>query len=372
MFAPIGGKGQDSHDLTKWIRGLDSAREAAERKRLFYVACTRAREELHLFAAPTRSAKNILKPAANSLLAAAWPAVASHFADADRSAAEPGKAFAMAASAETETPFEEMEESEAPPSEALGDGHDIEAVSAESQLNLRIGNQTSPLQRLPLDFVPATRFLNEHPLHSGSRIGPPATPRFERPEGSLAARALGNAVHAFLEQVTLQIAADRTPAEVLAALPSWLPRITVALRSEGLQPAVVERLAQRVLAALENTLKDSTGVWLLSPHAGAATEYGLTAWDAHRSNIRIDRIFEGGPVPFSLGSDHLWVVDYKTTTHGTQGLEDFLHEERAKYTPQLEAYASVLAGMPNQPTICLGLYYPLLARLIWWPSGRKD
>ena len=39
-------------ELNAWLKGMQKAREAAERKRLFYVACTRAREELHLFAAP--------------------------------------------------------------------------------------------------------------------------------------------------------------------------------------------------------------------------------------------------------------------------------------------------------------------------------
>ena len=52
VLAPIVGKGEESQELNKWLNGIYRAREAAERKRLFYVACTRAREELHLFASP--------------------------------------------------------------------------------------------------------------------------------------------------------------------------------------------------------------------------------------------------------------------------------------------------------------------------------
>ena len=54
VLAPIAGKGEGSKELNAWLKGIHNAREAAERKRLFYVACTRAREELHLFAAPKR------------------------------------------------------------------------------------------------------------------------------------------------------------------------------------------------------------------------------------------------------------------------------------------------------------------------------
>ncbi len=43
VLAPISGKGEDSAALNRWLRGIRSAREKAERRRLFYVACTRAR-----------------------------------------------------------------------------------------------------------------------------------------------------------------------------------------------------------------------------------------------------------------------------------------------------------------------------------------
>jgi ATP-dependent helicase/nuclease subunit A len=334
LLAPIAGKGEASQELTKWINGIHNAREAAERKRLFYVACTRAREELHLFAAAAMSAKDgVLRPS-NSLLAAAWPAADETFsAPVGLEQQDQPRAVAAAAG-----PFEE-----------------------------RIDDRPALIQRLPLAFNPAVKFRNERPLGYGNLPNAPANARFARPEGTLAARAFGNAVHAFLEQIALRIAANGPAANVLAALPRWRPRVAALLRSEGLQPAVVERLSQRVLVALENTLKDPTGLWLLSAHAGAATEYALTAWSSHRSNVRIDRIFRAGPGPLTTGSSHLWIVDYKTTTHGSEGLEAFLVAEKTKYAPQLEAYASVLSQTQAASSIMLALYCPLIARLIWWP-----
>ena len=129
---------------------------------------------------------------------------------------------------------------------------------------------------------------------------------------------------------------------------------------------MVERLTQRVLHALDSTLKDPTGLWLLSPHEAAATEYALTTWSTQRGAIRIDRTFHAGPEPLVFGTDYLWIVDYKTTTHGTEGLDVFLRHEREKYAPQLEAYAAVLQRTKGEPAIRLALYYPLLSKLIWW------
>jgi len=229
------------------------------------------------------------------------------------------------------------------------------------------------LKRLPVNFDPAARFRSAHPLHTGAKEKVPAAPRFERPEGSVAARAFGNAVHAFLDRIARQIAAGTAASNLLTSLPSWTPRIAAALRSEGLQPAMVERLAQRVVHALAATLKDPHGLWLLSPHEGAATEFALTAWSAQRGTIRIDRIFRAGPEPLATGADHLWIVDYKTATHGPDGLEAFLAAERVNYAPQLEAYADVLQQRDARqteggPAIRLALYYPMLAKLVWWPA----
>ncbi|WP_433964038.1 UvrD-helicase domain-containing protein [Tunturiibacter gelidiferens] len=60
MLAPIVGRGEGSRELNLWLKGIGKAKEAAERKRLFYVACTRAREELHLFASPEATARGRL------------------------------------------------------------------------------------------------------------------------------------------------------------------------------------------------------------------------------------------------------------------------------------------------------------------------
>jgi hypothetical protein len=242
------------------------------------------------------------------------------------------------------------------------------------------------LQRLPLTFDPAARFTaaRAHSLtHGEADIAASNQTPFSRPEGSFAARSFGNAVHA-----CLQIFADRildqgaSPAALLAELPAWTPRIAAILRADGLPRATVDHLTRDTRAALEKTLRDPDGLWLLAAHPGGDSELAVTALTAHREfagqaplraeSVRIDRIFHAGPEPHAPGEDFLWIIDYKTATHSLTGLDNFLAAERATYGPQLESYAHILAPAraksPDQ--VRLALYFPALPRLIWWNATQ--
>ena len=85
LLAPIAAKGEDVDLLTTWIKDIHKKRETAEYKRIFYVASTRAREELHLFAAPDLTSRGELNPGPNSLLRFAWAAAKPHFDEWERS-----------------------------------------------------------------------------------------------------------------------------------------------------------------------------------------------------------------------------------------------------------------------------------------------
>jgi len=356
MLAPIAGRGEPSKALNNWLNGIHRAREAAERKRLFYVACTRARQELHLFAAPAVSPNGEIHPRFDSLLQAAWPAAEAHFATTQL----PEIATVPAAPAE---PF------------VL----DLAASATPSHSNL---------ERLPLAFDPAARFAEARaqrlPYGDPSDATASSHAQFSRPEGSLAARCFGNVVHAALETLADRIATGSSPDALLAELPAWTPRLAALLRADGLPHTTVNRLAREVRTALESILCDPDGLWLLAPNSCAASEFALTAWpESHNADgqpairptsIRIDRIFRAGLAPHAPGEDILWIVDYKTTApHSSASLEDFLVHQRAAYAPQLETYARILTQLPHpadRPApkeVRLALYYPTLPRLLWWP-----
>jgi len=361
MLAPIRGTGEESHALNTWLYRLHRAREAAEHKRLFYVACTRARHELHLFAAPEVSAKGRHSPGRDSLLKAAWPAAAPHIELA------------------TGTPQGIL-----PETEDNSSASDTNFISPPEPLILDLSAATpgyqATIQRLPPTFAHQARFAATRELrltYVDAELADPAASAFVRPQGSFAARSFGNAVHAFLEIVATRLVSGISVAALLTEIPTWMPRIAAVLRADGLHHNTVDRLTRDTRTALENSLRDPLGLWLLAPNPGAATEHAVTAWlevagePPRAASIRVDRLFYAGPEPLAPGSDVLWIVDYKTASHGPTGLDDFLAAQRAAYSPQLETYARVLTqhapGSVAPPReVRVALYYPAIPRLIWW------
>ena len=349
LLAPIQSKGENSTLLNKWLNRVKESRARAEEKRLFYVACTRAREELHLFASCDLKKDGTLAAAAPaSLLSACWPAAEEYFLALQTSAA-PATVITMPQPADAE-PL---------------------ALAAAAE-------QTTPpiLQRLPLAFNPLARFdippADRLPYPAATTL--PHAPAFDRPEGSFAVRAFGNVVHRFLQLIATRLEASLTPDALLAELPQWQPRLFTVLRAEGIPPTVARRDAARALAALQQSLADPEGRWLLSPHPRSTTEQPLTS--ARLQDLRADRTFFAGPAPldfsnstFAEGNSTFWIVDFKTATSRGLAPEDFAAAELAKYRAQLETYARIRRSiLPAGTPIRLALYYPLLPRLIHWES----
>ena len=327
ILAPIQAKGLTSERLNLWMRRIDADRVAAERKRLFYVACTRAREELHLYASPALRKSGELSPPSNSLLAAAFPAVQELFD------ATPANIVTM------------------PRSEQTPEDHILPSLAASSPTV-----QPNIIRRIPLAAL-------EEPLSQPTSPPQIASP-FERPEGSYASRAFGNAVHAFMQQLAIKAAQGQSLDSLVRQLPSWHPRISLALRASGLPPSQLEPLVGKVMLALRNALTDPVGQWILSPHPEARTEGSITVISNNGTpqTIRLDRLFHAGPDPQSTGEDHLWVIDYKTASPGGRDLQTFLAEEREKYKPQMDAYATALNNT-SRP-LRLALYYVMIPALI--------
>ena len=383
MLAPIAPRGEEVDPLTRWLKRRHRDREYAENKRLFYVACTRARQELHLFAAPDVTSSGVSSGAADSLLKAAWPAAAPHLAN-------PGPPLVSTKSAASQAICGEVRKIAAEAEEPGDDGSnfpDNKEIQLESQVaNANLIPRLYPtIQRLPLGFDPAAGLREARAQHLpyGETSAAVEATQFARPEGSFAARSFGNTVHACIEHITASIAVGSSFSSVLAELPAWSTRIAAVLRADGLSPAIVTRLARDVQAALQNMLSDPDGQWLISAHAGAASEFALTAprhpetMSAGAISVRADRIFLGGGEPHSPGDTHLWIVDYKTASHSVAQLDGFLNDQRAAYTPQLEAYARILAPSRSVPleNVRLALYFPALPRgprLIWWRPAELE
>jgi ATP-dependent exoDNAse (exonuclease V) beta subunit len=357
LLAPIHSRGEQTDSLNQWLSRVKHARESAETRRLLYVACTRAREVLHLFAAgETDSSGMLRKPTEGTLLRAAWPVASRQFAlDAHPIEAEAPTAATPIIRGKL-LPF-------------------VPASDSRSGLTLAAAadglvTQTSlPLvHRLPLDFAPMERFMREDTsrLPYTPAVELPHEPTFERPEGTFAVRAFGNVVHRFLQFLASRIAEGNTGDELLMELPAWGPRLNAALRNEGVAPALAEREVPRTLAALRNALTDPIGRWILAADNGAASERSIAMPDS--TVLRADRTFVAGAAPL-LSGDCIWIIDFKTSESGSRSVERFEEEELLKYRAQLERYASVLRELSGSSrAIKLGLYYPLVPRLLHWST----
>jgi ATP-dependent helicase/nuclease subunit A len=359
VLAPIGQKGTQKDRLSSWLTGIRAKREAAENKRVFYVAATRAREELHLFGTATLSTRGkLVQPRHDSLLRACWPAAASHF-EASLAAATPSIEQQLINSL----------------SEDVDEDFALAAAADVVEDELAEG-MASTIERLPLSFDPAARFREakdrrlSYPAASALR----RTIAFDRPEGSFAVRAFGNVVHRYLQLLAVRLEGNATCDELLAELPSWESRLTASLRGEGLPPGLIAREAVRAQKALALTLGDAVGRWILSPQTLAASERALTVASPGSRGLRVDRTFLAGPQPLLTGESHIWIVDFKTTLQGPRSDEEFEATEIAKYKAQLEAYAGLRRSLPDgDMPIQLGLFYPLLPRLLYWSSdGSLD
>jgi ATP-dependent exoDNAse (exonuclease V) beta subunit len=302
LMAAIGATGGDKDAVYELVGDIETEKERLEDGRLLYVAATRAKRQLHLFASLNLGKDGPSKPPSDSLLKRLWPAVEAQFA-------------ALAA---------------APATEAA-----------------RAAMPARSLRRLRSDWVapalPAAPVFATQPL------------ALEQREQILfdwaghVARVVGTVAHRWLQKV-MEEGAQRWTESRIAGL---APALAAELAHEGFDPAACNAACERVIAALRNTLADERGRWLLKDHAEARNELALATVDAGVvREYRIDRTFVDD-------AGVRWIVDYKTSTHEGGGREEFLDREVERYRTQLDNYARLLRDLEPRP-IKLGLYFPLL------------
>jgi len=340
LVAPIGSKGEDTHPLYKWVRKQRQMREDEEHKRIFYVACTRARRELHLFGTAFTNGRGLLEPgAADSLLATAWPALETEFFSAYQ-----------AQSKQIVIPF--------PSAPQPGVVERIAAAASPAHPPL-------VLRRLPSDV--AIRPMGENVTAAKFSGFPHEREPFERPEGSRLPRVIGSVIHALLERLSRLFAQNSgiSRAELRALLQA---QATAMLRAAAFPPEQAAAALEDILATVQMAASDEIGCWLLSPHPEAQSEASWTGWvDGRLQTLRADRVFRAGTEPLQEGSEYFWVVDYKTTLYSGGDVAGFLAEQRAFYEPQLASYGRALRKLHGEDlALRFGLYFPRMGRMEYW------
>lgn len=291
--------------LAMHIDSQGRLREDNERKRLLYVAATRARERLVLSAVLTAEttedgARRAKAPAKNSLLNDLWPTVGADF----------DRAY-LASSDEDPDPSA------------------VTAVGTESAA-------ANTLRRLADGWAAAPR-----PAFAGPRRRIDAEARdIDFNWAGTQARRVGTVLHRLLERIGREgfesLDEDRR-ARLKARIEPLL--IRAGERGESLTDS-----GRVVRTALNRVFESADARWLLSAkHQDAACELALSGWiDGSLVNGIVDRTFIDD-------TGQRWIIDYKSGYHDGGDLNAFLEQERSRYQPQLKRYRRLFEQIAQHP-----------------------
>ncbi len=310
LISAIPDTGSDAGDLMyQFLKNWNKEKDLMELTRLAYVGCTRAKSELHLYAAI--DTERMERPGETTLLGRLWPGLEDGYSEVVHEYTMP--------------------------------------ISLEDELEM---SNSPVISRLPADWqLPLPPPSLKIPDHDFESPGDHKSIDFDW-AGNVAVWT-GTIVHQWLYRIVQSGSENWDVERVGEERPKW----KTALRALGLSSDSDEfdDAIRRIETALVNVLNDETGRWLLdSSHEDARAEYRLTGYDhGIFRNVILDRTF--------IDRDGTrWIVDYKTgTTDGN--IDDFLDNEVQRYRDQLIQYRTIMSGFENRP-IRLGLYFPLFAQ----------
>lgn len=317
LMAVRGAYDDEDDSLYQYLKYEQTQSTRLENTRILYVATTRAISRLHLFAELKKSTKGWNAPSAGSLLAPIWGSLR---ADIIR------QRFAIT----------EMQNSP-----------EIEPIEATKPALLR---------RLPTNFRP-----RQAPVggidNSISSIpnNPPSTADsvdvFD--PYTLRARQLGNTLHRALKQIAMDGIKDWPKSRLKTLGKGWRGQLTQA----GI--LVTDAELQELQRALENTLDDSVGQWLLCNYTNSNAELALDYQFPEEYQMQrsvVDLTF--------ISNDTRWIIDYKySLPKHSESIEDFQQSMQRRYTAQLKHYSRLFRELGPHPVRC-ALYLPRIPMFI--------
>lgn len=346
--------------INKLVQRASDRCNAQEKLRLLYVACTRAKRQLHLVARAAHNSKGELgKPVEASLLTPLWPLLETQF---------------LAMSKAIDVEGKNADSTQVPSGESSSEQQHDGVPGVQAMLDLGDDTDHTPLDAPQFKRLPVSASMPQFTPFAWSARPEPLVPKenatIEFQWAGRDARDIGTVIHDQLQ--------------MLASMPAATPmvvndehRVVVRrqLRNLGLNVSRLDSAVDKVMKALANTLDDERGRWILQAHEQARSEWALSVPQSSANNaashtgtftpvqkIIIDRTF--------IDSDGVrWIVDYKTGDHEGGNLEAFLDKEKKRYADQLNGYAAIMKRLESRP-VRVGLYFPMLREWREWEPDK--
>lgn len=315
LIAPFASNDEDNQDdrLYHYIQQQKKIKTRFEADRLFYVATTRAKNNLFLYFNVEFKGDDAAI-ASNTFLEKLWPFIANQVTllqDADSSS-------------------------------KLNSNSNSNS-NGEAMLTATAHHGGQGVKRLPLEWKNVIHGFQQPIFYHKQQAG------FILRD--MQAQTIGVVVHGVLQNLAnyglawwQQHSAERKTL--------YLARL---MKQAGILGDQLHGASQSAVCMIERCIADTKGQWILHPHLEAQSEYALTALlDGKIKHIVIDRTFidENGI---------RWIIDFKTAKPAeNQSIEVFLQTQYEKYKDQLELYERVFKQKNEMRPIRLGLYFPAI------------
>lgn len=316
ILAPVHAVGHKKDSIYDYIRRQHSIKSDYETARLLYVAATRAKKQLHLFfSLETDKNNQLYNPTGSSLLEKLWPSIKNQVLQN------------VPENILTSIP-----------------------ISIESELKKPM------LQRLSLDW--------QHPIAAK----PFETVHYQRKQTGFKlpnyqAKFLGTVIHELL-QYLCKLGASWWFDKSDSVKENFL---NMRFNQLGMQTCDIKSSIQYAKLAIQHTLSDERGLWIIQKHLHAESELKLTAVIHNKvKSLSIDRTFVDN-------NNIRWIIDFKTSIPDDIDVQTFLNSEVDKYQEQLNNYATTIKMIDSRP-IRMGLYFPLIPtwrELIFITKGNQ-
>jgi len=313
-LAPVGG---DKDKLYKYIQKEAALQLDYEATRLFYVGCTRAIKRLYLFASLAQAEDGAWKnPPKKSLLNSIWQNVQDNL-----------KTISI----------------KYLPNKKATDGRFFDRPGLQQLLRLKPGWQTPTL----ID----NELLK---MYRGKEVSDEENiPEIETRTAKLA-RHTGTLIHQELEHLVGMVKNFDLSNWQSVREPFW----RINLKQNGWHNEEIAQAIQKITRAINNTLHDRHGQWLLdNTHKQSACELAVT----HKQGTQIDLKLRENIVDRTFIAESVrWIIDYKNSEPGSgQTIAEFIAQEILSYRSQLMRYKACFAAL-GESEIKTALFFPLL------------